>query len=242
MSKVVNLEEAGYSLLEGRLYNHDYLWFSSMEIAKVSSTWPVIHNYALSYALAQYSYGLSKGSYPHYEEDLASMPLYTTPAICSAVTRTVITLNAVDDLTLRTDTGGKINTPNLGKRVVVDPYFELPREGHRLEGGYNFFCFVRGEYRPPSVTRLGKKGCPVRIYWRQIESPHAFFLEETIVPAHPVNPLDISGEVLSYEPIVLPPHMLFRRAEIRRDWFMNADGKMVLLPKRIRESLGLGHI
>jgi CRISPR-associated protein Csc1 len=237
MSKVINLEEAGYSFLEGRLYNHDSLWFSSTEIAKVSSTWPVIHNYALSYSLAQYSHGLSKGSYPHYEEDLASMPLYTTPAICSSVTRTAITLNAVDDLTLRTDAGGKINTPNLGKRVVVDPYFELLREGRRLEGGYNFFCFVRGGYCPPSVTRLGKKGCPVRIYWRRIEFPLAFFREEAVVPVHPINPLDISGDVLSYEPIILPPHMLFRRAEICRDWFVNTDGRMVLLPKRVRESL-----
>lgn len=239
MLRVINLEETGYSLLEGRLYNHDYLWFSSTEIAKVSSTWPIIHNYALSYSLSQYSHGLSKGNYPRYEEDLASIPLYATPAVCSAVTRTTITLNAVDDLTLRTDAGGKINTPNLGKRVAVDPYFELPREGRRLEGGYNFFCFVRGGYRPPGVTRLGKKGCPVRIYWRRIESPRAFFREEAVVPAHPINPLDISGEVLSYEPIILPPHMLFRRAEIRRDWFVNADGRMVLLPKRVREeSLG----
>lgn len=237
MAKVIDLEKAGFYLLEGLLYNHDYLWFSSTEIAKVSSAWPVIHNYALSYSLSQYSYGLSRGSFPNYEEDLASMPLYTTPALSSVVTRTAITLNAIDDLTLRTDTGGKINTPNLGKRIVIDPYLELPREGHRLEGGYLFFCFIRGGYRPPAVTRLGKKGCPVRIYWKRFESPRAFFQEESIVPVHAVNPLDVSGEVVSYEPIILPPHMLFRRAEIRGDWFIKAYGRIVLLPKRVREEV-----
>lgn len=237
MSKVINLEQAGFSVMEGRLYNHDYLWFSSAEIAKVSSTWPAIHNYALSYSLSQYSHGLYKGNYPSYEEDLALMPLYATPAMSVNATRTTITLNALDDLTLRTDTGGKINSPNLGKRMVVDPCFEVLREGRRPTGGYSFFCFVSEGYRLPAVTRLGKKGSPVRIYWRRFESPRAFFREEAVVPAHPVNPLDISGEVVSYEPIVLPPHMLFRRAEIKNDWFVNAGGQMVLLPKRIRQRL-----
>ncbi|RJX27670.1 MAG: type I-D CRISPR-associated protein Cas5/Csc1 [Dethiobacter sp.] len=237
MVKSLDLEEGGYSLFEGRLYNHDYLWFSSAEVAKVSSTWPVIHNYALSYSLSQYSYGLYKGNYPRYEEDLNLMPLYTTPAIGFTMAKTAITLNSLDDLTLRTDAGGKINTPNLGKRVVVNPCFELPREGRHLKGGYSFFCFTRKEYCPPAVSRLGKKGCPVRVYWRRFESPKAFFREGAVVPAHPVNPLDISGEVVSYEPIVLPPHMLFRRVEIRGDWFVNADGRMVLLPQRIRQRI-----
>jgi len=237
MAKVINIEEAGFSLLEGRLYNHDYLWFSSTEVAKVSATWPVIHNYALTYSLSQYSHGRYIGNYPRYEEDLALMPLYATPAISSKATRTAITLNALDDLTLRTDAGGKINSPNLGKRLPVDPSFEVFQYGRHLTGGYSFFCFVSNGYRLPAVTRLGKKGSPVRIHWRRIKSPKAFFQEDAVVPSHPVNPLDISGEVLSYEPIVLPPHMLFRRAEIKGDWFVNAGGPMVLLPKRIRQRL-----
>ncbi|MHB1420046.1 MAG: type I-D CRISPR-associated protein Cas5/Csc1 [Bacillota bacterium] len=237
MVKVLNLEEGCYTLFEGRLYNHDYLWFSSTEIAKVSSTWPVIHNYALSYSLSQYSHGLYKGNRPCYDEDLAKMPLYATPAISYTATKTAFTLNALDDLTNRTDAGGKINSPNLGKRVMLNPCFELSTEGRRLEGGYSFFCFVRKGYCPPSVTRLGKKGSPVRIYWRQFDSPKAFFREEPIVPAHPVNPMDISGEVLSYEPIMVPPHMLFRRVEIRGGWFIYADCRMVMLPQRVKQDL-----
>lgn len=239
MVKVISLDNGGYLLFEGRLYNHDYLWFSSTEVAKVSSTWPIIHNYALSYSLSQYSYGIYKGNRPCYDEDLSQMPLYSMPAIGFTSAKTTVTLNALDDLTLRTDSGGKINTPNIGKKVVVNPCFELPVKGYYFKGGYSFFCFVRKEYCPPTVTRLGKKGCPVRIYWKQFESTKAFFKEDVVVPAHPVNPLDISGEVVSYEPIVIPPHMLFRKAEIRNDWFINESGRMILLPKRICKELGV---
>ena len=46
----IRLADHGVRLFAGRLYNHDYLWFSSTEISKVSTTLPVIHNYALTYA------------------------------------------------------------------------------------------------------------------------------------------------------------------------------------------------
>ncbi len=236
MIKVLDLDTAGISLFKGRLFNHDYLWFSSTEIAKVSATWPVIHNYALSYALSQYSYGIYLGNTPQYDKDLARMPVYATPAINPGATKTTITFNALDELTLRTDVGGKINTPNLGKRVVIDPCF-IASKAAPVEEGYSFYCFTDKNYCLPSVVRLGKKGCPIRIHWRQITAPKAQFTDEIVTPAHPVNPLDISGQVVAYEPIAIPPHMLFRQAEIRSDWFINDKGEMILLPKRIRQKI-----
>ncbi|NLC77317.1 MAG: type I-D CRISPR-associated protein Cas5/Csc1 [Clostridia bacterium] len=236
MTKVLDLSKAGISLFKGKLFNHDYLWFSSSEIAKVSATWPVIHNYALSYALSQYSHGIYIGSIPQYEQDLAAMPVYATPAINSSATRTSITFNALDDLSLRTDTGGKINTPNIGKRVVIDPCFPVANRA-AVEEGYDFYCFADNDYRLPAVVRLGKKGCPIRIHWQRIILPKAQFTDNVITPAHPVNPLDVSGQVIAYEPIAIPPHMLFRQAEIRSDWFINDRGKMILLPKRIRQKI-----
>jgi CRISPR type I-D-associated protein Csc1 len=237
MSRAINLEETGFSLLEGHFYNHDYLWFSSAEVAKVSSTCPTIHNYALSYSLSQFSHGVYKGNSPAYEEDLTSMPFYTTPAMSASATRTAMTLNALDDLTLRTDRGGKINSPNLGKRLVLEPCFEGSLDGSRLKGGYSFFCFAKRGFSLPAVTRLGKKGCAIRFRWRRFMKPKAFYCEDVVIPTHAVNPLDVSGEVLSYEPVVLPPHMLFRRVEIKNDWFIKADGQVVLLPKRILQNI-----
>ena len=56
-------------LFVGRLYNHDYLWFSSTEISKVSATLPVLHNYALCYALSGYERGVALGSIPTYRSE-----------------------------------------------------------------------------------------------------------------------------------------------------------------------------
>ena len=70
MPDTIDLAEHGIRLFFCRLFNHDYLWFSSYEVSKVSSTYPVIQNYALSYSLADFNYGIYRGSTPRYEEDL----------------------------------------------------------------------------------------------------------------------------------------------------------------------------
>lgn len=84
MTDSIPLGEHGIRLYVGRVYNHDYLWFSSNEISKLSATQPVLHNYALSYALSQRSWGVCVGSVPRYLEDeegeFGSMPVYATPA------------------------------------------------------------------------------------------------------------------------------------------------------------------
>ena len=47
--------------------------------------------------------------------------------------------------------------------------------------------------------------------------------------------LDISGKVISYDPISLPPHMLFRTAEITEDWFIFSGKHRVHVPGRVIE-------
>jgi hypothetical protein len=122
MPDSVNLIEHGIRLFYCCLFNHDYLWFSSYEISKVSSTYPVIHNYALSYSLSDYSYGVYKGSSPRYDEDLASFPLYATPAFCEEFEKSRFTYNAINSLTLRTDDAPRgINSPGIGWRIYLNP-------------------------------------------------------------------------------------------------------------------------
>lgn len=218
-------------LFVGRLYNHDYLWFSSTEISKVSATLPVLHNYALSYALAHYERGVSVGSTPAYADDLACMPLYATPAQADAfVSRTAVTFNALDSVTLRTDVKPNVNTPDFGKRVYLDPLFER-REEDKPRLGYLFYLFTFDRSAPRGVTRLGKKGCPVRVRWEEIEWARAAFSDRPKRPSHVVNPLDVSGQVLRYEPVALPPHMLLRSAEIAEDWFIERGPHVIHLPK-----------
>lgn len=222
----------------GRLYNHDYLWFSSNEISKVSATLPVLHNYALCYALSGFERGVAWGSVPHYTEDLAQMPLYVTPAAADFVERTTITFNALDSLTLRTDVKPNVNTPDLGKRV----YLNLMYEGigvERPESGFRFYAFIFDGSEPRSVTRLGKKGCPMRVRWEEIERPVARFVEDIRRPSHPVNPLDVAGRPVRFDAIQVPPHLLLRLAEIQGDWFIERGLHVIHVPqivmRRIQE-------
>lgn len=240
----IRLVDYGVRLFAGRLHNHDYLWFSSTEISKVSTTLPVIHNYALTYALASFSYAAFCGNMPRYLDDLPQMPLYATPAASEGARRTTLTYNAVDSLSLRTDVGPSVNTPNLGWRVYLDPVYESS-DAPKAFKGYTFyvFVFVRaheavfGDSRPQAVFRLGKKGTPVRVRWQEIMNPIAVFREEPTKPGHFVNPLDVGGQVRSFDVVNIPPHLLFRSVEIVEDWFIFGSGAPIHLPKTVRERI-----
>ncbi len=220
-------------LFVGRLYNHDYLWFSSTEISKVSVTLPVLHNYALCYALAGYERGVSLGSTPAYAEDLAHIALYATPAQAERLAKhTKVTYNALDSVTLRTDLKPNVNSPDYGWRIYLDPLFESRMEDKpRL--GYTFYLFTFDRSQPRSVFRLGKKGCPIRVHWEEIEWAQAEFSAAARAPSHIVNPLDVSGQVLRYEPVALPPHLLLRSAEIAEDWFITRGPHIIHVPKGV---------
>jgi len=234
MGERLDLNAHGWQLYAGHLYNHDFLWFSSFEISKTAATFPLIHNYALSYAICGYSYGTYVGSTPRYDQDLAVMRAYATPARPSgSVARTRFTQNAVSSRTLRTDDAPRnINSPAIGCRLVLNPVWN--GAGNDAEAaGFRFYLFARAEFRPPAVVRLGKKGCPVRFEWEEIKSPVAVRVETPIRPTHAVNPLDVAGEIVSYEPLPIPPHLIFRMAEIQNDWFVFADEHRVHVPRRI---------
>lgn len=233
MQKNISLHNCGVRLFACRLYNHDYLWFSSHEISKVSATLPILHNYALTYSLGDFSYGISFGTAPRYEEDLMRIPLYTTPALAASWSRTRITYNAVNTRTLRTDDAPRgINSPDLGWRYYVDPVYPADERAAQ-ELGFACYVFTLDGRQPKGVTRLGKKGASIRIQWQEIGRPLATFCAEPVRPSHPVNPLDITGRLVSYEPVSIPPHVLLRTAEVADDWFVFAGVHRVHVPKRI---------
>jgi CRISPR-associated protein Csc1 len=241
MAQAIRLYKHGVHVFAGRLYNHDYLWFSSNEISKVSTTQPFLHNYALCYALSQRSYRVCVGSTPKYAKDaegeFSAMPLYATPAYAKQVQHTTITFNAVDSLTLTTGDSKQINTPNIGKRVYLNMLWE-PQDAKHPKLGYELYVFTFDGYRLPSVFRLGKKGAPVRVWWEELPDAVAVFRNEPTQPTHVVNPLDISGRLVSYEPVSIPPHLLLRAVTLERDWFVFSGRHKVLVPKRVLERVG----
>lgn len=174
------------------------------------------------------------------------MPLYTTPAVAQSASRTKFTYNAIDSLSLRTDVGPKVNTPNLGWRVCLDPVFD-PQGKTRSKKGYTFYTFVFaqahqakfGDSQPQSVFRLGKKGAPVRVRWQEVANPLAVFRTEATRPGHLVNPLDVSGQVQAFDAVNIPPHLLLRSVDIANDWFIFGSGAPIHLPKTVRQRIGV---
>jgi CRISPR-associated protein Csc1 len=241
MNGRLDLGARGLRLYAGRFYHHDYLWFSSFEISKTAATYPLIHNYALSYALSGYSYGIYVGNTPRYIEDVGAMPAYATPArLKGPLGHTRFTQNAVNSRTLRTDDAPRgWNTPDLGWRVVLDPIW--PDQGASPNsGGFTFYLFARAEYRPPSVFRLGKKGCPVRVVLEEITPAVALWANEAVRPSHAVNPLDVQGEIVAYDPVAIPPHLILRVAELRKDWFVFSGEHRVHVPRRLAPAVIIG--
>ena len=214
------LRDHGIRLFVGRVFNHDYLWFSSTEISKLSETVPVLHNYALTYAIGDFSYWQGPPA-PQYEADLEQIRLYALPSASESATRTRLTYNAVNNRTLRTDDKpGNVNAPDLGQRTYIDPVFDSRMQ---LGAGFVIYVFVYEGDKPKSLFRLGKKGAALRARWTEVENARAVLRDDPTEPTHPVNPLDVGGEVVTYEPAMMPPHLLLRRAQIQKDWFVFAD-------------------
>jgi CRISPR-associated protein Csc1 len=230
----ISLQDHGVRLFVGRVFNHDYLWFSATEISKRSETIPVLHNYALTYALGDFSYWQGPPT-PRYESDLDRIQLYAVPSASESATRTRLTYNAVNSRTLRTDDKpGSVNAPDLGQRTYVDPIFDTHTQPDR---GFIVYVFVYDGTRPKSLFRLGKKGAALRARWTEVNQPRAIMRDAPVESTHPVNPLDVGGEVVTYEPVMMPPHLLLRRAQIQKDWFVFAESDRsyhrIHVPKRV---------
>ena len=153
-------------------------------------------------------------------------------ALANYWSRTRITYNAVNSHSLRTDDAPRgINSPDLGWRNYLDPVY--PGGGHNAQQtGFICYLFTFDGRIPKGVTRLGKKGTAMRVCWQEIENPVAVFQKEPIQPTHPINLLIFLAR-LFYEPVSIPPHMLFKTAEVKNDWFIFAGPHRIHIPNQV---------
>ena len=157
--------------------------------------------------------------------------------IAGLTSLTRFTQNAINSVTLRTDPLKGKNTPSLGFRLVLDPVWRtVAGDGDRT--GFSCYVFARTEYQLPSVIRLGKKGCPVRLDAEEISRPVAIRTEAVVRPSHSVNPLDIQGDIKAYQPVPMPPHLILKVADIQGDWFIFSGPHRVHVPARFTETGG----
>lgn len=237
MQPNVRLANYDIRLFHAILEAHDFLWFSSYDVSTISSTEVVVHNYALTYALSRFERGVVAKQTPTYEEDLAQMPFYATPADLLLrdnpfAGKIKQTWNALDTRTQQTQDPDfkKRNTPMIGKRVVIAPMTR-----------FSFYLFTFKRQYPPSTIRLGKKRVPCRVHYTEIPTPLAHYQSRTFAPTHLVNPLDVQGSVETFNPISIPPHLLLRHARLCDDYAVSYKQKRVYhtihVPVRILQQI-----
>ena len=238
MAQTIRLADHDVRLFYGVLETHDFLWFASYDVSGLSATEVVVHNYALTYALSRFERGIAFGQGPTYQDDLAQMPLYTTPADLLVADnpfagKVKLTWNALDTRSQRTQDPKykKQNTPMMGKRVMIAPMTR-----------FGFYVFTLDGSRPPGSIRLGKKRSPCRVCYTEIPQPLAHQTKDTFAPTHLVNPLDVEGKVEAFNVVNIPPHLLLRNARLREDYVVNyREGRayhVVHVPRRVLEHVG----
>jgi CRISPR-associated protein Csc1 len=143
-------------LFKCRLIPDDFLFFVSKEFNTLTSIDPVIHNYALTYALADQFHIMVKGYEPNYDE-LETFDNYATPAVPNDTPRFVThTYNSI--CTKTNQTQSNYNVPAMGRNRKIAPQSST----------FEFLVFSREGDIPP-YARVGKKSCISQIESRELE-------------------------------------------------------------------------
>ncbi|MEG4976022.1 type I-D CRISPR-associated protein Cas5/Csc1 [Microcoleus sp. K4-B3] len=201
---------------------HDSLYFATREIGRLYETEPVIHNYALCYALGLvdseiYSTTVSEeDSYryfcpeqiPKYEPHLTALNqqgIYVTPARSISHSSTLNTWKyANNNYHVEMDKTQK-NIPSFGRTKEIAP-----------ESKFEFFIISENPLKLAKWIRLGKwmsKAAVEIVEQKEVKrSPSA---TDFIFP-YLLNPLDVmfSHQVISYDVVNMPPVSLIQNVKI----------------------------
>lgn len=135
------------SVLRCRLVPEDFLYFVSLEFNTFTMVQPLIHNYALTYALGSRFNTAATKNEADYSE-LEKFDIYATPAVPVTFPRYVgHTYNSVCSRTNLTQSS--LNVPSLGRNKKISP----------LSTEFEFLIFSQAGRAPPPFIRVGKKSC-----------------------------------------------------------------------------------
>lgn len=204
----------------------DYVLFASKTEPGQVVTEPLLHGWALSFALARYQ-GLR--ILPDYEADLSRMPVYATPAEVIADTyeeRTTIHNHpGFEDATAE-----ELNTMTFEHHRTIAP-------GTQFEG----YCFASAGWVPPIHIRVGRYRRLVEVEAWPLGAIRPVWIDGPERLTHLVVVDDLpdpdSGAALTVIPewIRIPPTDLLRRPMLQNFHGMRVGEHVVLVPKRIRE-------
>lgn len=206
---------------------HDSLYYATREIGRLYETEPVIHNYALCYALGlvdsevysttvpeEHSYRyFCPEQIPKYEEHLTPLNqqgIYVTPA--RAVNHTSI-LNtwkyANNNYHVEMEKTQK-NIPSFGRAKEIAP-----------ESKFEFFIISQKPLKLPKWIRLGKWMSKAEVAVVETQEVKFSTTAKQIVFPYPLNPLDVmfNHQVISYDVVNMPPVSLIQNVRIHGQYY-----------------------
>lgn len=211
---------------------HDSLYYATREIGRLYETEPVLHNYALCYALGlvdsvKYATTVSEeNSYryfcptqvPMYEEHLTPLNeqgIYVTPARAVRHTAVLNTWKYADNRYHVEMKKTQKNIPSFGRAKEIAP-----------QSQFEFFAISAKQLTFPHWIRLGKWMSKAEIDVNELPTPKRHSAQKFIFP-HPLNPLDVmfTNQVMSYDTINMPPVSLIRNVRMVGEYYSFAGLK-----------------
>ncbi|WP_019503801.1 type I-D CRISPR-associated protein Cas5/Csc1 [Pleurocapsa sp. PCC 7319] len=206
---------------------HDSLYFATREIGRLYETEPILHNYALCYALGlidsqKYATTVAeKDSYryfcaeqiPKYKQHLIPLnqqKIYVTPARSLIHTSVLNTWKyANNNYHVKMEKTQK-NIPSFGRAKEI-----------AAESQFEFFIFSENLLHFPKWKwiRLGKWMSKAQVIFEQLSS---IKIQQGLFNCtHPLNSLDVmfTNQVFSYDVINMPPVSLIRNAQIQGQYY-----------------------
>ncbi|MCG5060714.1 MAG: type I-D CRISPR-associated protein Cas5/Csc1 [Limnoraphis sp. WC205] len=218
---------------------HDSLYFATREIGRLYETEPIIHNYALCYALGlidsethattvseehSYRYFCAE-QVPQYEAHLAPLNqqgIYVTPA--RAVSHAAV-LNtwkyANNNYHVEMEKTQK-NIPSFGRTKEISP-----------ESIFEFFILSEKSLKLPKWIRLGKWASKAELRIQELAKPKKS--EGLLTFPYPLNPLDVmfTHQVISYDVVNMPPVSLIKNVKLQGEYYQINEPIKLKIPAKM---------
>ncbi|OAB62597.1 type I-D CRISPR-associated protein Csc1 [Leptolyngbya valderiana BDU 20041] len=220
---------------------HDSLYFATREIGRLYETEPILHNYALCYALGfvdsdrygtrvetdnEYRY-FCRHQVPQYEAHLSQLNhrgIYVTPARSIHHTAVLQTWKYADNRYHVEMQKTQKNIPSFGRAKEIAPESE-------------FECFVISETELPfpKWIRLGKWMSKAAVNVEPLPKP-TYRENRSVTVPYPLNPLDVmfSHRVMSFDTINMPPVSLIRNVKLQGNVYeVQLEKETIALPAQM---------
>jgi len=219
---------------------HDSLYFATREIGRLYETEPVLHNYALCYALGlvdsevHHTSVLEEHSYryfcpeqvPKYEEHLTPLNqqgIYITPARSLSHAAILNTWKyANNNYHVEMEKTQK-NIPSFGRAKEIAP-----------ESRFEFFAISQKPLKLPRWIRLGKWASKAEVIVEELSK--AKQSEGRFTFPYLLNPLDVmfTNHVMSYDVVNMPPVSLIRNVQLQGQYYYFDSLKALKIPAQMQ--------